>query len=216
VSYIEKYNRRLTTNGTSVTEAMINKSKLAHNRDFATSPSFYQVMIDGILVDTIINKTTNYDVKKIHFRNNVDAYVGGVVEFKDSKYLIMETDSDEIYTFAKMEKCNGTFSVQTGIEKVVIGRDPRGKPIYGETVTYSDQPCIIKSTYFSANENDSLPLPEGKLNIFMKYQIADNIKVNYQFKMYDATYKISDIRYSRVINNVGVMEVSCERVVNES
>lgn len=214
----EKYKKRLKADGNTAAESMMNTTRVLFLKDFKNSPSYYQVDIDGVMVDTIINKTTNYNVKKIHFINPDDAVVGGLVLFKDEYYLILETDKDEIYSFAKMEECNGTFTLkQISTERPIIGYDPKTKrPIYGEPVTVEkNEPCIIRSTYFSSNENDSLPLPEGRLNIVMKYQKADNLKENTQFMLYNSTYKISDIRYTNVKNEVGIMELSCERVVNE-
>lgn len=210
------YSKRLKSKGNNTTERMFNTTRELHEKDFYSSPSYYQVPIDGVLKDTIINKTTNYDVKKIHFINDVDNVLGGIVEFKAEHFLIVEKDKDEIYSFAKMQRCNELFNLKTNGTRVIIGHDPRGRPIYGESQAVEKlEPCVVKSTYFSTNENDTLPLPEGRLNILMKYQTADNLKVNEQFMMYKSTYKISDIRYTDVRNGVGIMEVSCERVVNE-
>lgn len=208
----EEYSGRLGISGRSATDATINRSKNDADRLFHTSPSFYQVDIDGEITDTIINKTNDYKVKLIHFRYDYEAQIGSIVTFKDKKYLLLETDKDEVYLFGKMEECNGHFSIHTGeVERVEVGVDGFGRPIIEETPVTFEEPCIIQDKFYSINENAPLPLADGQLIISLKYQKAPNVKVNKEFVLYDNTYIITDVNYVDAQNEIGIMRIHAER-----
>lgn len=193
-------------------DSVINSSIDYHERNFHTSPSFYQVDIDGELVDTIINKTKYHNIKQIHFRYDYDVKIGSVVTFNNKKYLLLEKDRDEIYSFGKMEECNNVFKVHTGdVERVQIGVDGRGVPLFENRYKNVEVPCIVRDKYYSSSQNNPIPLPEGKLQIEMKYIEAPNIKVNSEFEMYGLKYKITDISYVNVQNNIGTMVIYAEK-----
>lgn len=208
---LDKYARRVRLTGRSTVEASIKESIRVMEELFHTSPSFYEVKIDEETVDTIINKTNNYDVKLIHFRKSYKPVVGSIISFKDDKYLLMEKDEDEVYSFGKMEKCNYLIKIQTSEEKIVIGYDERNRPIYDTVANYKDEPCILRDKYYSSNDNTQLPLPEGKLEIYIKHQKALNIKINEDISIHDKIYKISDISYIEVIDGEGVTKIYAER-----
>lgn len=208
--HFDKYVKRLNRKGSNATQAEINKSRMITEAKFDTSPSYYNVDIDGEMVDTIINRTANFDVKRVNFKYDYPVVKGSIVSFKEDKYLITEIDRDEVYSFANMEKCNGLFPLEY-VEDVVVGRKPSGEPIIEQRKTIKEEPCIAKTTYYSTNENAQLPLPVGRLNIFMKYQKADNLKENSRFVLFNDTYSISSIQTIQVQDGVGIVEISAER-----
>jgi hypothetical protein len=71
----------------------------------------------------------------------------------------------------------------------------------------------VESSIIAADENKQLPLPQGQLRVTMSYR--DDIKVNDTFSMYNNTYKIRGIDYTKVINGKGVMALSVEQVTSE-
>lgn len=210
MDYLDFYAKRLNKKGTSAIQADINKSRELTSMEFQSSPSYYKVDIDGILVDTIINRTTDYNVKKVNFKYGELADEGSIITFKDDKYLLMETDYDEIYSFGKMEKCNGIFPIKS-VTRTVVGRKPSGEPIIKETIVQKDEPCVAKTTYFSTNENAQMPLPVGRIVLYMKNQESDNLVINAEFEMYGDIYSISSIQKTRVKNDIGVIEITAER-----
>lgn len=212
MNIFEMYSKRVGISGRSSVDASIKSSINNMERNFHTSPSYYKVDIDGEAVDTIINKTNDHNIKLIHFRHEYKAQIGNVITFDDKKYLLMEIDRDVIYSFGKMEECNNTMEVQDGeSERVLIGENQHGAPVYDYVTNYKDEPCIVRDRYYSSNENAQLPLPDGKLEITLRYQEISNIQVNEEFEMYGKTYKIADISSVGVQDGVGVMKVHAER-----
>lgn len=212
MSLFDDYKKRLGMSNRSNTEATLQSSIDDFERNFSSSPSFYQVDIDGELIDTIINKTNRNNEKLIHFRHDYEARIGSVITFKDKRYLLLEKDRDEIFSFGKMIECNNTMSIQKEEEKkILVGYDEFGAPVYKYEKAYEEEPCVVRDTYYSASENAQLPLPEGKLEILLQYQVMLNIKINEEFEMYDKTYKITDVGYVEVIDNVGYVKIHAER-----
>lgn len=212
----DKYSKRIGESLNSNAKAQIEKNIRLMEINFKTSPSFYVVDIDGDEVDTIITKTKNFEVKTIHFRHNYNPQVGSVIDFKDQYYILTEKDSDEVYTFAKMQECNNTISLISGEdEKVYVGDDIRGAPIYEYRPQYKNEPCIVDDKYASTNENTQVPLPEGKLTVSLKNQVSPTLEVNKEFKMYGKTYKIAELSFTNVQDGVGVLRVHAERRDNK-
>lgn len=213
MNYREKFIKRHKMSGENGREAYLNQAINAYERDFDSSPSFHQVDIDGKVVDAIINKTNKYNEKLVNFRHGYSPDIGAIVTYKNDKYLIMEKDFDNIYTFAIIKKCNYTIPIKVGEKKVFSGYDHFGKPQYKIEELYEPLSCIVDSKYYSSNDNAQLPLPEGKLTIYTKYIPDTNLQINEEFLLYGKRYIIADIDYTRVTNNIGIMEIIVERKV---
>lgn len=209
---LEKFKKRMEMKGSSVVESVANRSRRVLDDMFSTSPSYHIVEVDGEKVESIIHRTNQYNIKQIHFKYDYEVNVGSIIAYEDKMYLLLEKDKDVLNSFAKMEECNSTIEVQVGeSERVKIGEDERGRPIYDHITKYKNEPCIIRDKYYSSNDNSQLPLPEGKLDILLKYQDASNLVVNYEFNIQKKDYKVSDLSYVDVVNEVGVMKIHAER-----
>lgn len=213
MSYLDSYVKRVESMGESVKESQINRSKISLDKSFKTSPSFYVVEVNDEETESIVLRTRHYDQKKIYFKSGYSIQVGSVVKHEGNEYLILEKDRDRVYNFGMMTLCNAHFKLKTGVEEIFRGTKPSGEPVYEKIVSYKEVPCIVDSKYYSTSENASLPLPEGKLSILIQYQEADNLVVNHRFSLYEKDYVISDLGYVHVIDGVGYMEISAERVI---
>lgn len=151
-------------------------------------------------------------------------YLGDFIEYQGNSYLNVFM-SEERITFwsSKARLCNSTYPVKANKTKV-LKLDAEGKPVldkFGDPVyIYTDGqitniPCITESSIIASDENKQLPLPQGQLRITMQYQNIDDIKVNNTFAMYNNTYKIRNIDYTKVINNKGIVVLSVEQVTSE-
>lgn len=200
--------------GSNAVEAQLNEAIKSFEREFDTSPSFHQVDIDGVVVDTIINKTNRHDEKLVNFRHGYKPEVGSVIRFKDDDYLLMEKDEDEIYRFGTMKRCNYNITIDTGTERVFDGFDHRGAPQYITIPNEKKVPVIITSKYYSSNDNAQLPLPEGKISMFMKYVSDSYIEINKEFTIFDRLYEVADVNLTEVIKENGIKEVVLERKVS--
>jgi hypothetical protein len=183
--------------------------------------------------DVSINNSTNskvlvyqkYDaastVKKVIGRIE-DIEIGNVMTIENLNWLIITLPEDnKIYRKAEMQLCNSTYPIKSTRTRV-LKLDSQGKPVtdkFGDPVyIYTDGaitslPCIVESSIIAADENKQLPLPQGQLRVTMSYR--DDVKVNDTFSMYNNTYKIRGIDYTKVINAKGIMVLAVEQVQSE-
>lgn len=101
------YKIQNTYGSDDVRVAQIYETKNALNRDFNNTLDAYKVEIDGVLQDLTIIKTTNLDVKKIKSRPDETFYMGAIVKWHNSYWLISDVDTNnDIITHGKMQECN--------------------------------------------------------------------------------------------------------------
>ena len=223
MNYVDKYIHRLKSKGDDMTTSLVNKSKRSTNDQFHTSPSFYIVKINGIETDSIVNNTKNYDEKQIFFRPDVAIDMGSVVEYKDKPYLLMEFIENEVYPTATLKLCNSLFPIESDKTPVLMTdefgnlvKDKYGRPIPAPSSEIPvKEPCIVETKYYFNNRNEQITLPEDRIMITLKYQEASNIEMNKEFEMYKSRFRITFIDYSKVVNGVGVMTLTGERVMNK-
>lgn len=209
---LDKFKKRMGLGGRSTVERLIKQSQRVAEDRFKTSASFYVIDVEGEAVESIVNRTNDYHIKLVHFKYDYDIKIGSIVAFDDKQYLIIDKDRDSVFSFAKMEECNGFFDLSTGeVERIRVGTGEFGQPIYEEKIVTIKEPCIIKNKYYSISDNAALPLSEGQIEISMKYQKASNVDVNEIFELYGNTYVITDVGYNDVKNEVGIMKIYAER-----
>lgn len=128
-------------------------------------------------------------------------------------------EENKAYRKAVVQVCNSTFPIETDKTSLLM-TDDDGNPVlnkFGDEVfidvdgSIEHEPCVVETTYFNKDNNVQLPLPQGTMKIKLKYQKASNIKINYEFKMYDETYKIEHVDYSKVINGYGIMIINAKK-----
>jgi hypothetical protein len=71
----------------------------------------------------------------------------------------------------------------------------------------------VESSIIAADENNQLPIPQGQLRVTLSYR--DDVKVNDTFSMYNNTYKIRGIDYTKVVNGKGIITLAVEQVQSE-
>lgn len=142
-----------------------------------------------------------------------DIEIGNILEFEAHKWLVTTFPEDnKIYKKAEIKLCNSTFHIQSDKTRVLIGHDGDGRPIYEEQYAIDyHEPCVVENKVVSTQDSGQILLPEGQLNITMKYIEADNVKLGSEFRMYEETYEIRDIDYSKVINGIGIVTLNGRR-----
>lgn len=216
MNYIDRYIKRLEERGTTLPEALINTNKNIVDKNFATSPSYTSILLNGVDSDAIVNKSDKHDEKVILFRPNTKVLLGDEISIGNKTYLLTEVFEDAIYVKGIGKLCNSTFRILSGKKRVIIGQNDLGRPEYDDTYEIDKLvPCIVEDRYFYTNTDEQLPLPEGRLIISMQYQVADNLKIDSLFEMYNETYKITDINYTSVIEGKGIMKIISERKVDK-
>lgn len=224
MSYLNLFRQRTLSNGNKQSEGIINASKQTIKNNFNNSLFTEKVLINAIEFDAIITQKDKSEDKKILFMPDTKVDIGSVVELNSNSYLIMDFLSEginEIYPTGTLKLCNSIYPIKS-VKTKVLKRDSQGKPVtdkFGDPVyIYTDGattnlPCIVESSIIAADENKQLPLPQGQLRVTLSYR--DDVKVNDTFPMYNNTYKIRGIDYTKVINGKGIMALSVEQVQSE-
>jgi hypothetical protein len=150
------------------------------------------------------------------FSPNSSYHIHSLELFKSGDYTKIKEDSDNIYLVtsdvlemrggkykATLEYCN--YSVPwIVIEKVLIGYDHLGRPVYEEQEVLKGYiPCILKYKDFSFSSNEAVNLTKPIYEI----TVRDNDAAKSYFKLdestyndvtiYDATYRIINVDYSK-------------------
>lgn len=151
-----------------------------------------------------------------------DIELGNLLYFKDFNWLVISFPEDnKIYRKAEIQLCNATFPIKYNKKKVLLrdenGKvitDDFGKPEYTEAYEIEkDEPCVVENKLINTlSDNDQIQLPNGQISIKLKYQQSDTIQLNYVFNMFNDNYKIIDIDYTKVINNVGIVIIRAKKV----
>jgi hypothetical protein len=146
---------------------------------------------------------------------------GNLLNVNGEDWLIVSYPEDnKVYRKAEIKLCNSTFPIQTDKTSVLM-RDAEGNPItdrfgkpqYKVTETVVTTPCIVTSRYAFSDSNEQITLPEGKMELMLKSQKSDYLVNGFEFEMYGEKYKILNIDRTKVINDKGILTLSCERQV---
>jgi hypothetical protein len=179
-------------------------------------------------IESIINDANEWqkDVDLIWLisKSHYTPSFGDFIEYQSNFYLnVFPPEERATYWSSKARLCNSTYPIKLNKTKT-LKVDAQGNPVldkFGDPIyTHSEGtttylPCIVESSLFASDENKQLPLSEGQLRITLQYQSVNNIKVNNTFTMYNNTYKIRNIDYTKVINNKGIVLLSVEQVTSE-
>lgn len=223
MNYIDRYVHRLGAKGESLKETILNKSKRIANEKFSTSPSHYVVSVDDYKTDAIIFLNKDSNELDIHFRPDATVNVGSIVNYRNNNYLLIDFYENEIHPKGKLRLCNSTFPIESDKTHDLL-KDEDGNIVvddYGEPIVIESggdviyEPCIVEKKYYFNNRNEQITLPEDRVMVTLKYQEADSIAVNKEFNIYDTRFAIKDIDYTKVINGVGIMTITGERVMDK-
>lgn len=226
MSYLDTYRNRLQSALGNSTRPSVFSSKNTIKNNFSNSLFSEKVLINNVeheVIPTQLEKSTD---KKILMMPDVKINIGEVVRMNNLNYLVTDflgEGINEIYPTATMKLCNSTFPIQTD-ETSILLTDDEGNPILdiyndeqfiaigGEPI---DVPCIVETSYSTKDDNVQLPLPDNSIKVTIQYNNSSCIALNYEFEMYDETYKISHIDKSKVINGVGLLIITAKVVASE-
>lgn len=182
------YNRRLA-NGS---KNSIDNTKKFLDDHFSTSPYYQTVLINGVEIEAIINDETETDEKTLLLRPNQISEKGQIVEFSDSKWLIMDFNKDEIYPTLKLRLCNQLLkSVENGSEIPVV--------------------ALGKRTDFDEDE-EYLIVTTNEISVYASYQQAKTFELQDRFTMNLREYEIIGIDdVTEVYEGKGIVKYTMER-----
>jgi hypothetical protein len=175
--------------------------------------------------DVLINNSTNSKVliyQKYDYESTVKKVIGRIEDIDQGNIMTIDNlnwliitlpEDNKIYRKAEMKLCNSTYPIKSNKTKVLKGYNQLGKPIYEDVYEVNRlEPCIVETSYYKTDSNAQLVIQNNQLSITIKYQISDTIAINEEFTMYNNQYKITDIDYTKVINEKGIIKIIAERV----
>src|SRR5690606_24091574 len=131
-------------------------------------------------------------------------------------YLATERNYDPVYPELHCELCNWNFKLTVDGVEVETGRyDAKGRPI---TEIISDivyYPCVLDTKVYSALSNESAAPPSGAMVIKLPYIPEHLVQINYDVQVRNMEYKVTEVNYENVINDIGFIEVNLQRAVNK-
>jgi hypothetical protein len=146
------YNKRLNINGSSERERNLNSLKNTISSKLPSSLSCKVVKINDVDRSVEIVKSDKSNIKKIHSLPNETFNTGDYVVYKNTTYLIIETDKDdEVYTSGKIQEINWVLKFQ--------------HPTTGAILSY---PCITSDKTFAEDESQVITLGANKKSILLR------------------------------------------------
>lgn len=101
------YDTFINTNGSTPRDRKINELKNSLNKKLENSANCRTVKINNVDKKLMVLKTDLYNKKKIQTFPDQNVYMGDIVDFSGSKYLITTVDlDDEVYQVGEMFLCN--------------------------------------------------------------------------------------------------------------
>lgn len=107
MSIWDTYARRIETHGASKRDVALKRESRMLNQKLKDSLSYHNVSVDGVDRTVAITNSDNLNEKTMLSLPGEDFDCGGLVEWADNYWLIIEKDANnELYTKAKLLQCN--------------------------------------------------------------------------------------------------------------
>lgn len=107
MSIWDSYESRITASGHSKREAVLLRELHMLSTKLSDSLSYHSITIDSVAQEAAITNSDNLNEKTIYSLDRDVIKGGGLVDWMDNHWLIVECDANtEIYAKAKMKQCN--------------------------------------------------------------------------------------------------------------
>lgn len=221
MSYFDAYKARVNSSGASMRDAIQNHTKREAVNNIMSSPTLSYVRLNYNVDSTpvIVSDKEMFHKRTYLFLPDAIVNVGDYIHQNDSTtYLAVDQKKDDIYPQLVGELCNEIFLLITEGARVIVGYDDFKRPIYRVVgAKMLNIPCVMTTKVPSMIDNSAIPLPEGAMIIKIPYVVDQIPPINYVFKYKDGlSYKVTNITYENVINNVGYVEIRLQIGTGES
>ncbi|MGD7047083.1 hypothetical protein FZC83_02370 [Rossellomorea marisflavi] len=220
---LSDYRERVSRRGNSLSETIITNSKISSSSQFLNSPFLQEIMIEGKPVSAVVTQGKTSSDKSVLLQPDSIATIGSVVEINSNSYIMTDFKFEginEIYPTGTLKICNSLFPIQTNETRVllrdefgIVVTDERGRPVYTTEIVAITTPCIVQSRYSFTSSEKQITLPDGRIEIVIKYTVSENLREGYEFEMYGENYMIANIDPTGVIDSKGILVISAERKV---
>lgn len=216
MNYFDRYKRINTPYGTTLSSHVLEASKQSALRSFLSSPTLSNVEVNGeesLSVVSVYQKDF-YDRTFLFKPDAKEARVGNYIKHRGYTYLTLKSNDNDIYPNLLAKLCNEDFKLPTGKKRVkVSGRN--GSFTYRDKYTFKHIPIVVDVKGYSIADNAILPLTEGRVIIYLRYEkdFLKYLNLNYEFEIFNDAYKITDIQLDKVIDHEGYIVLSAQKAV---
>ncbi|MGG4105152.1 hypothetical protein AAXB25_14645 [Paenibacillus lautus] len=184
------YQKMIGANNSNITQAYINDTILHVNDMFSKSPSYRQVLIDGVEADCIINRKKSHQMDLLLRPNSlIDA--GAYVELNQNTFIVLDFIDNEVYPKANVSLCNRSLRWKDGSE-------------------IKEYKCSVKGTTYEENDDTQIIYnSDGKLTVHVQYNNdTKTIKPQMRFVFDESVYEVYSIdSTSSVYDGKGVLKL---------
>lgn len=152
------------------------------------------IYIDDIAEKAILShKKVNENYDDIIIKTLYPIERGDLITYENQKYLILSQVNSDRFGLYKglMRKCNFIIHVHVDDEKVLIGYEPSGAPIYEYRPIYEDHYAIVSTKVAQWSTGFPINLPDGELEVTIKDTGSTLITVGDTFDFEGLTWSIN-------------------------
>lgn len=125
---------------------------------------------------------------------------GDLITYKAKSWLVISEVAGDRHTIYRglMRSCNFSISVKVGEEKILIGYDEIGRPVYETVDVFADFPCIVDSVGLEVDSNQIINISKDKITIIMQdNQDSRTITLNAEITVMGQVYTIQGVDLTR-------------------
>ena len=116
----ETYNNRISINGSTTRERRVNEFKDKIVRKVLDSPSYKNILLNGIETQLVINEGTQPYYKEFESMPGQEINIGDYIEWANSWWLVTTCDyDDELYRNGKLHQCNYLLKWQNELGEII-------------------------------------------------------------------------------------------------
>lgn len=146
---------------------------------------------------------------------------GNYILYDNQTWLVVTKPEDNgTYRKADIYLCSSVLPLKENDKDIIVGLDEYGRPIT-ETIAgeVAMMPCVPKLNDAStsiAESNKPINLLDNQILVTIPYRESISIAYDERFAMYNDTYRIIRIDYSKSINGIGIIKLLGERIGRET
>ena len=197
-TYFDRYKLRIAAYGNSIEDAQVKSTIYNITQSFKESPTYKSLYINSVATDCRIIDTDKSYEKKLLFMSGVTKNIGDLAVIDNDYWLIVDTQSNEMFSKATIKLCNNTLKFYD-VNNVLVSI-----------------PCIATNSVETLEDAKILFLPKDELKIIVPYTTNSN-KITFnsssndsqmRFVLNGSAWAIQTIdRISKVSGGYGIVEI---------
>lgn len=217
---LASYRARVLSQGKNIAESTAYDTKRIQYDLILNSATRSDVTVNmnkSISYPCIVSDTKTFQVRRFLFLPDTEVYMGDYICHQGFIYLVLDQTTDDKFPQCFAQVCNYDYPIKTITNKIQIGQQANGAPIYKTETTEITTPSVLTENNYTVIDDNAIPLPDSNAKIYLPYK-PDEIPFerNKVLRDRDSQYRILDPIYSKVFKFCGVergcLELKLDRV----